>query len=137
MTHIEAVFRKLDTNCDGQIDEAEFASLLRIVGEMAEAEEANALATASSDPLLPASGVTNAPLAPVRSTMSATLVSNVTVNPVRGKHGVASGIEHPPIAKDLHRWQIVYCGGATAVVDTLRGIQRTFNIALQVENFDW
>lgn len=37
----------------------------------------------------------------------------------------------------LRTWQMLYCGGAQAVVDSLSEISRVYNIKLRVEKFDW
>ena len=37
----------------------------------------------------------------------------------------------------LSGWQMLYCGGAQPVVDTLSSIKKAYGIALKVEKFDW
>ena len=37
----------------------------------------------------------------------------------------------------LRTWQMLYCGGAQPVVDSLTEISKTYGIKLRVEKFDW
>lgn len=34
-------------------------------------------------------------------------------------------------------WQLMYCGGAKQVVDTLRAINDKYNVPLKVESYGW
>ena len=37
----------------------------------------------------------------------------------------------------LSGWQMMYCGGAKPVVDTLRAINDKYNVPLKVESYGW
>jgi hypothetical protein len=45
--------------------------------------------------------------------------------------------ESPAERHRLRTWQILYCGGAQPVVDSLTEISKTYGIKLRVEKFDW
>ena len=148
-TAIHEIFEKLDTDKNGSLSRSEVvdgASLLGITEEAAERVfdkldvDGNGQIGLEEFTADSASG----PIQEARATAAAELFKSSFDSAAPARAARRTTEQEPPAAqfllknpKALANWQVLYCGGAKPLVDTLKELKAKYCIKLSIEKFDW
>ena len=146
---IHEIFEKLDTDKNGSLSRSEVvdgASLLGITEEAAERVfdkldvDGNGQIGLEEFTADSASG----PIQEARATAAAELFKSSFDSAAPARAARRTTEQEPPAAqfllknpKALANWQVLYCGGAKPLVDTLKELKAKYCIKLSIEKFDW